>query len=158
MNIYEARRIAQEVMTEHGLIADGWTFKWDNAVKRFGQCDYRNRTISLSKPLTQINPHSEVLDTLLHEIAHALAGHKAGHGSQWRAVARRIGCDAKRTHSAAIPELRYYMECPMCHHKSPRARKTKTRKACGKCCRKYSGGKFDSRFEMFWVDNPAFVG
>ena len=30
-------------------------------------------------------------DTILHEIAHAIAGANAGHGPVWKAVAKRIG-------------------------------------------------------------------
>ena len=33
----------------------------------------------------------QLLDTVLHEIAHAIAGHEAGHGLLWKATARRIG-------------------------------------------------------------------
>ncbi|MYB34820.1 MAG: SprT family zinc-dependent metalloprotease [Gammaproteobacteria bacterium] len=35
-----------------------------------------------------VNHQSEqVNDAILHEIAHALAGPKAGHGSEWKAIA-----------------------------------------------------------------------
>ena len=33
----------------------------------------------------------DVTNTILHEIAHALAGAKPGHGPAWKTVARRIG-------------------------------------------------------------------
>ena len=33
----------------------------------------------------------EIRDTVLHEIAHAIAGPEAGHGPLWKATARRIG-------------------------------------------------------------------
>ena len=33
----------------------------------------------------------QIRDTVLHEIAHAIAGHEAGHGPLWKATARRIG-------------------------------------------------------------------
>ena len=37
----------------------------------------------------------EVRDTILHEIAHALAGAKAKHGPAWKAIARRLGATLK---------------------------------------------------------------
>ena len=82
MNLYEAAHLAKELMTRHGLA--GWSFEFDHARRRFGRCDYTHRRITLSKPLTFLNPIEEVRDTLLHEIAHALAGERAGHGAKWR--------------------------------------------------------------------------
>ena len=38
----------------------------------------------------------ETLATGLLDVAHALAGGKAGHGPAWQAIARRIGCSAER--------------------------------------------------------------
>ena len=37
-----------------------------------------------------------VKNTLLHEIAHALAGHEHNHDEVWKATARSIGCDGCR--------------------------------------------------------------
>ena len=37
----------------------------------------------------------EVRDTILHEIAHALAGAKARHGPAWKAIAKRLGATPK---------------------------------------------------------------
>ena len=45
----------------------------------------------MSEPLIKINTIERCRETLLHEIAHALAGHDAGHGPVWVATARRIG-------------------------------------------------------------------
>jgi len=47
-------------------------------------------------------PEEQVRDTILHEIAHAIAGHKAGHGWQWKAECRRIGANPNRT--ADLPQ------------------------------------------------------
>ena len=42
-------------------------------------------------PYASHNPPEKVLDTLLHEIAHALAGPKARHGPVWKAIAKKLG-------------------------------------------------------------------
>ena len=40
---------------------------------------------------------SEFRDIVLHEMAHAIAGIRAGHGFAWQVVARRIGARTERT-------------------------------------------------------------
>jgi SprT protein len=102
MNLNTTQWLAESLIKEHGL--DGWTFKFDNARKRGGVCVYNTRTISMSRYLVPMWEEEQVRNTLLHEIAHALAGHAAGHGPQWARIAREIGCNAKRTHSnATVP-------------------------------------------------------
>lgn len=98
MELDQARRLAQELMAQHGLT--GWRFEFDRAKRRAGICRHAQRVIGLSAPLTRLHPDAEVRDTLLHEIAHALAGPRAGHGPVWAATARRIGCSAER----CVPE------------------------------------------------------
>jgi predicted SprT family Zn-dependent metalloprotease len=93
---------ARGLMNAHGL--GHWVFQWDRAVRRMGCCNYRKRTISVSEVLAQRTPLSEVRDTILHEIAHAIAGPQAGHGLAWRSVALRIGCNGKRCYDASAVE------------------------------------------------------
>jgi predicted SprT family Zn-dependent metalloprotease len=38
----------------------------------------------------------EVSNTILHEIAHVVAGYEAGHGPTWKKIAKKIGCNANR--------------------------------------------------------------
>lgn len=37
--------------------------------------------------------------TVIHEIAHAIAGYEAGHNHVWRMVDERLGGNGKRTHN-----------------------------------------------------------
>lgn len=94
MKSQEAEKLCRQLMAEHGL--SHWHFKWIKSNNCFGQCDYLNRCIILSFPLVESNGVEQVRDTILHEIAHALAGLKAKHGPLWVMVAKRIGCDGKR--------------------------------------------------------------
>src|SRR6478736_3287909 len=98
MDIFDAERIGQELMREHGLTQRGWTFDWDRAVKRFGVCKHSERSITISRKLTLTNPESEFRSTMIHEIAHALVGGGHGHGPVWRSMHRSLGGNAKRTH------------------------------------------------------------
>ena len=94
MDVTGARELARGLMDEHGL--HRWSLIFDSAKRRAGLCRYDTRTISLSRPLTALYSADEVRETVLHEIAHALAGPKAGHGPAWRRVAREIGATGQR--------------------------------------------------------------
>ena len=129
MNIKKAERLARSLMGEHGLT--DWTFKFDNAKKRFGQCSHNEKTISLSFYLVAMNDEDEVVETIKHEIAHALASPNAGHGFEWKATARSIGASPNRTYddlTVASPEGRWIAYYPV--HGAltkPRHRRTKNR-------------------------------
>lgn len=85
----------------HGLAALGWTGALDTAHRRFGSCSPRTKRITLSRHLATINTDEETLDTVLHEIAHALAwiehDDDCGHDERWQAIAARIGARPERT-------------------------------------------------------------
>ncbi|MEU4365087.1 SprT-like domain-containing protein [Promicromonospora sp. NPDC023987] len=103
MNLVAASRLARELMDQHGLKA--WTFEFDDAVRRAGMCSYGKSRISLSAPITRIHEEREVRDTILHEVAHALAGPRAKHGPAWREVAVRIGCSGRRCVDPSAPSI-----------------------------------------------------
>lgn len=98
MELQAARAHALGLMRRHGLT--DWELVFDRAKTRAGVCRYGDRQIGLSTELTRLHSCAQVTDTVLHEVAHALAGPRAGHGERWKAVARRIGCSASR----CVPE------------------------------------------------------
>ena len=102
--------LATELMNAHGLV--GWRIKLDHARRRAGQCDYSNKTISLSRLYVRHADIDHIRDTILHEIAHALVGPRHGHDSVWRQKAREIGCTATRCHSLSFARARWVMICP----------------------------------------------
>jgi predicted SprT family Zn-dependent metalloprotease len=115
MELRAALDLADELLAEHGL--HDWRVELDRAKRRAGICRYSDRTIGLSAPLTRLHSEAEVRDTVLHEIAHALAGPRAGHGPRWKAVARRIGCSGERClapTSAHVPGT-WVGVCPQGH-------------------------------------------
>lgn len=87
-------------LAEHGLTARGWTGALDNAERRFGVCRPAKKEISISRTLAALNSDEEVLDTILHEIAHALADtqyrENCGHDERWKAICRQIGARPER--------------------------------------------------------------
>ena len=81
--------MARSLMDEHGLGA--WTFAFLEAERRLGDCHFRDRVIRIGRAHALDASDAEIRDTILHEIAHALAGPEARHGPEWKATARRIG-------------------------------------------------------------------
>jgi SprT protein len=81
--------LAAKLFQYHGLI--NYSFGFDRAVRRAGLCDYSRKRISLSKHLVATADLDQIEQVLLHEIAHALVGQAAGHGSIWKNKASEIG-------------------------------------------------------------------
>ncbi|GAA2704509.1 MULTISPECIES: SprT-like domain-containing protein [Actinoplanes] len=98
MDLNHARELATGLLARHGLTT--WRLTFDDAKTRAGVCRSDRREISLSGPLIGLYTPEQVTETVLHEIAHALAGPKHGHDKVWRATAIRIGCTGRR----CIPE------------------------------------------------------
>ena len=149
MNLAAARHLALSLLAEHGL--RDWTFAFNRRKRAFGLCDCSRRTIYLSSILTELNGEAEVKDTLLHEVAHALAGPEAGHGPAWQEVARSLGAKPKRCYSAEEvrqPPGRYLLVCASCNDSTPRYRKPSKVYACRKCCERYNGGRFSERYRL----------
>lgn len=74
----------------------GWTFKYTHGRRQLGVCYYDRKLIKISRDYARINEESRMVNTLLHEIAHALAGPYAGHGPLWEKIARMIGSSGHR--------------------------------------------------------------
>lgn len=92
MNRTAALKMYASLMWEHGLIKEGWKPKLNSrASRRLGACHYRNKTLDISVWHVDNGTDEAIKDTMLHEIAHAIAGHAAGHGPEWKAVCVRIG-------------------------------------------------------------------
>lgn len=144
MTLDTAQALALDLMQRHCL--HGWTFAFDRAKRRFGCCDYDRRRISLSSHLVQLNSEDQVQDTILHEIAHALAGRKAGHGKTWQQVAKAIGCSTMRCYDATViePPPRFEGTCPGCLRKIHRL--LRKRVACARC-----SPRFDPRYLFVWA-------
>ena len=79
-----------------------WRFVWNTRVRALGTCNYRKREIALSKQWTLATPWEEIDDTLRREIAHAIAGYKAGHGPVWKKAALRVGASPETTYSGPV--------------------------------------------------------
>ena len=81
--------MARGLMDKHGL--DTWTFAFLEAERRLGDCNFQDRVIRVGRAHALDASEAEIRDTILHEIAHALAGPEARHGPKWKAIAKRVG-------------------------------------------------------------------
>jgi hypothetical protein len=91
-----AAALAEDMLDHYGLTAEGWTFAFDRATTREGQCHYAKKVISYSGPVLEHRSREEFRQTMLHEIAHALTP-GAQHGPRWKAMAKRLGYEGKTT-------------------------------------------------------------
>jgi len=143
MELEHAKELALELMKQHGL--KFWYFEFDNSKRRFGICRHYRRTIGLSRNLVLLNTKESVKDTILHEIAHALAGPNNGHNWIWRQIALEIGCNGKRCYSkedTILVEGTLLAKCPNCGKEYGRFRKPRKKYSCGVC----SNGIYNEKF------------
>jgi predicted SprT family Zn-dependent metalloprotease len=116
-------------------------FQFDRSKRRFGMCKYnRDRTvslISLSRPLVALNDRDQVLDTIRHEIAHALNRQEAleandvnrrkAHGWQWKNWCRKVGADPTRCYDSTVdqPPAKFVLRCSECGKEWQRNRRNR---------------------------------
>lgn len=135
MDMDNAAAVAHCLMSQHGLEAKGWRFDFDNAAARAGLCDQHQKKITVSRELTERNGRSFFIDTVLHEIAHALAGAHHHHDAVWRRTVRSIGGTAGRTHDAHLA-YRFIGTCARCGAHSLAMRKRLC--SCSSCYPKFN--------------------
>jgi predicted SprT family Zn-dependent metalloprotease len=127
MDLQELAEIAQQELKRHGL--SGWTFGLADTKRRLGVCKYRTKQIEIAEYYARNSPPETVLDTLWHEIAHAIAGPAAKHGPAWKAVAIRLGatpraCDS--SHETVVTPGDWQASCPACSKTFHRYRRPKS--------------------------------
>ena len=140
------RTWAEALITMH-LDASQWSFGFDRATTRAGLCNYQSKRITVSRHLAARYEDDEIHQVLLHEVAHAIAGPKAGHGPRWKTIAKDLGYEGKRLHDGPVAEelAPWIGTCPN-GHVVYRYRKPTRVLSCARCSR-----RFDPRFAIEWV-------
>lgn len=113
--LHEIESYAYLKLKELGL--QDWEFGWDKAKRRLGVCHLLKKRISISVYFVHANQHSphEIRDTILHEIAHALAWVRHGernHGPKWKQICREIGATPRasaKTESIHVSTYKYLL-------------------------------------------------
>lgn len=150
MDLSKAINLARQKMDEHNL--HYWNLELSNAERMLGQCSPKNKTVKLSRKYIALNEEPEILNTILHEIAHALEWERyrtAGHSWKWKMIARGIGCTAQRTADpnkvVSVP-LKYVAVCKV--HGEVGSYRKRVVRACSKCCNENNHGKFSKDYVL----------
>jgi len=91
MQLEDALDMAWKQLDRFGLTKAGWSVALDERTRFLGHCSYEKKIITLSIYHLEQHGQLDVLDTILHEIAHALVGPGHDHDELWRAYARLCG-------------------------------------------------------------------
>ena len=94
MTLFEIDALGNQLLQEHedkNDLEPGWRFGFDLAPARGGICRHTEKQITLSVTYCLKASKSEIVDTILHEIAHAIVGPQHQHDAVWKAAAQRIG-------------------------------------------------------------------
>lgn len=126
----------------------GWHLKIGKEKKVAGWCNREKRTLSFSWEVLQHMSEEECMDTVYHEIAHALT--LGGHTEEWRLKAIELGGtgEVKYDGSKLVSmHYNYIGYCPNGHaHYRHRLRKGMDQASCLKCSKEH-----DYRYLIRWV-------
>lgn len=144
-DLQRVRSWADALITLH--LDASWSFGFDNAKRRAGLCDYSRKRISVSRYLAARYDDETNHQTLLHEVAHALAGRGAGHGPAWKRTARGLGYVGGTTHDGETAEelAAWVGVCPA-GHTAYRHRRPPRATSCVACA-----PQFDARYLFAWT-------
>jgi len=91
MDRITATKLCRDELDKHGL--SNWHVRLTNDPDKhfLGLCSYKDECIILNAFHIDIHPEPEIVNTILHEIAHALCPNQ-GHNDVWRVKATELGC------------------------------------------------------------------
>jgi predicted SprT family Zn-dependent metalloprotease len=153
MNLIEAKNLAMHLMAKHNLYTMGYSFAFNTRKRAAGICNYTRKTVELSKPITELADEKDVIDTILHEIAHALCP-KQGHNWIWKQKFLEIGGNGNRCYTqesslgVAYKAIAKYKGVCAKGHEFGRNRMPKKRTSCHKC-----SPRFNADFLITWTLN-----
>lgn len=92
---HDLKEIEKEAKALINKYCPAFQLRWMNQKTVLGQCFYYKQIITLSKFHAEHNDRAITRNTILHEIAHALAGAGAGHGPKWKEMCLKVGAIPK---------------------------------------------------------------
>jgi predicted SprT family Zn-dependent metalloprotease len=144
-DLISVRRWAEALIALH-LDPNEWSFDFDSAKRRAGLTNFTHKRITVSRYLAACYGDDEIHQILLHEVAHAIAGPRAGHGQRWRQISRNLGYVGERTHDGVIAHEHapWIGTCPR-NHVHYRYRTPNREMSCGSC-----GRGFNTAYLISW--------
>lgn len=131
MSIKLIELAASDLVRKH--LGNEWSLEISRAKRRHGRCYFRRKVIELSRYHL-----SDWKDTVLHEIAHGIAGPSAGHGVEWKVACLSIGARPEQYGPEDKSLYRWHTICTGCLKVSSRnfnKRPDKTiQKRVSACC------------------------
>lgn len=93
MNRQTASDIARQELAKHGL--SEWHVRLTTEADKpfLGLCMYNDKCIVLNAHHIDIHPDADIINTIRHEVAHAIVGPSHGHDETWQTKAIECGCD-----------------------------------------------------------------
>jgi predicted SprT family Zn-dependent metalloprotease len=129
--------VAAELFRLHGLDVRGWRLEFRNFANRLGCCSSQHKIIAINAYYAENNEEGVVLDTLVHEVAHALVGPVRGHDLVWKAMALKLGCIPSACGKIGIKVQpgKWQASCPSCDYQFHKYRTPKFIRGyyCPKC-------------------------
>jgi predicted SprT family Zn-dependent metalloprotease len=94
---------------------EGWRVVVSRKKRKLGYCLFAWKTIELSAFHLDVDTEAEIVDTIKHEVAHALAGLHSSHGSTWKALAQAIGAKPHaKAKSLSLSRYPWIANCGSC--------------------------------------------
>ena len=110
-----------------------WAFEFSKHKTFAGMCYYDEQLIVLSKYFVLHNSEEKIINTMLHEIAHALAPRGSGHNSKWRKIFKYLLIEHGQPINVSrcygdetkMPKGKYRITCTCCGDSYTQHKKTK---------------------------------
>ena len=110
----------------------------DHARRRAGACHFQDKRISFSRYLLPLYDAAAAREVVLHEVAHAQVGPRAGHGKRWQQAVKALGGRGERTVSPDAPSLPApWIGVCKAGHRVERFRTPTRVLACSECSRDF---------------------
>ena len=127
---------ARVTMDIYGL--QDWKFNFDRRKRTAGLCNFTDKVITISSYFFDAQSLTDIINILLHEIAHAVLGMEhwirtRHHDIVWSTLAQLIGCDARVT----VPQFhpyRWFVYCPCGAVRQGRYIRRQIKKQRCQCC------------------------
>lgn len=107
MEMDKVRELTETAMATHGLV--GWTYGTSTALGFAGKCQPGKKRIVMSVPWCRAFTDEKIMDTILHEVAHALKFTRGvsgtSHGAEWKKIARELGANPKASFRPTREEI-----------------------------------------------------
>lgn len=147
-----------------GIIPRNFRIELNPKLRRLtGRITYGARLIEIATYHFHEYGLPDAIATLEHELLHLYLhckGLPSGHTPEFKRLAQAMGIrvfhENEYPKNAPTP-YRWLYECPSCARLVSRTRRSGSHLACGVCCRAFTGGRWDRRYELRLIRKVRMV-